>query len=88
MKRTHGVVNPNKIKLLHESQTVGFRVGAEDRTQLGLTVFSPGAQGDLVRQMKVGGAPDVDVTKAVAELKARKKVLEAKVGAVISFINY
>lgn len=82
-------MNPNKIKLLHESQTVGFRVGAEDRTQLGLiAVFSPGAQGDLVRQMKVDGAPDVDVTKAVAELKARKKVLEAKVGAVISFINY
>ncbi|KAI5092109.1 glycine--tRNA ligase, partial [Silurus meridionalis] len=35
-------------------------------------------QGDLVRQMKVDGAPDVDVTKAVAELKARKKILEAK----------
>ncbi|KAM9332265.1 glycine--tRNA ligase-like [Pholidichthys leucotaenia] len=35
-------------------------------------------QGDLVRQMKQDGAPDVDVTKAVAELKARKKILEAK----------
>lgn len=37
-------------------------------------------QGDLVRQMKQDGAPDVDVTKAVAELKARKRTLEAKVG--------
>ncbi|CAG04248.1 unnamed protein product, partial [Tetraodon nigroviridis] len=35
-------------------------------------------QGDLVRQMKQDGAPDVDVTKAVAELKARKKALETK----------
>ncbi|KAK2859512.1 hypothetical protein Q5P01_004132 [Channa striata] len=35
-------------------------------------------QGDLVRQMKQDGAPDVDVTKAVAELKARKRFLEAK----------
>lgn len=35
-------------------------------------------QGDLVRQLKVDNAPDVDVSKAVAELKARKKILEAK----------
>ncbi|KAL6097796.1 gars1 [Pungitius sinensis] len=35
-------------------------------------------QGDLVRQLKQDGAPDVDVTKAVAELKARKRTLEAK----------
>ncbi|TNM96623.1 hypothetical protein fugu_016284 [Takifugu bimaculatus] len=35
-------------------------------------------QGDLVRQMKQDGAPEVDITKAVAELKARKKALEAK----------
>uniref|UniRef100_A0A667ZM69 Glycine--tRNA ligase n=1 Tax=Myripristis murdjan TaxID=586833 RepID=A0A667ZM69_9TELE len=35
-------------------------------------------QGDLVRQMKQEGAPDVDITKAVAELKARKRTLEAK----------
>uniref|UniRef100_A0A673CCQ5 Glycine--tRNA ligase n=1 Tax=Sphaeramia orbicularis TaxID=375764 RepID=A0A673CCQ5_9TELE len=35
-------------------------------------------QGDLVRSMKEQGAPDVDVTKAVAELKARKRALEAK----------
>jgi len=35
-------------------------------------------QGDLVRSMKAEGAPELDVKKAVAELKARKKVLEDK----------
>lgn len=35
-------------------------------------------QGDLVRKLKADGAPDLDVKKAVAELKARKKVLEDK----------
>lgn len=32
--------------------------------------------------MKQDGVPDVDVTKAVAELKARKRTLEAKVSAL------
>lgn len=44
-----------------------------------LSVF----KGELVRQMKQEGAPDVDVTKAVAELKARKRTLEAKVSHVL-----
>ncbi|XP_053268743.1 glycine--tRNA ligase [Pleuronectes platessa] len=35
-------------------------------------------QGELVRQMKQTGVPDVDVTRAVAELKARKRALESK----------
>ncbi|KAM6977276.1 glycine--tRNA ligase [Aplochiton taeniatus] len=35
-------------------------------------------QGELVRKMKQEGAPDVDITKAVAELKGRKRTLEAK----------
>ncbi|CAL1291471.1 unnamed protein product [Larinioides sclopetarius] len=35
-------------------------------------------QGDLVRQLKESGAPDLDVKKAVNELKARKKILEDK----------
>ncbi|CAG9767523.1 unnamed protein product [Ceutorhynchus assimilis] len=35
-------------------------------------------QGDLVRKLKADGAPDLDVKKAVAELKARKKILEDK----------
>jgi len=35
-------------------------------------------QGDIVRQLKESKAPELDVKKAVAELKARKKVLEDK----------
>ena len=33
-------------------------------------------QGDVVRKMKADGAPELDVKKAVAELKTRKKTLE------------
>ncbi|KAL7291165.1 hypothetical protein TKK_0015081 [Trichogramma kaykai] len=35
-------------------------------------------QGDLVRQLKANGAPELDIKKAVAELKLRKKLLEDK----------
>jgi len=35
-------------------------------------------QGDLVRAMKAEGKPELDVKKAVAELKTRKKALEDK----------
>ncbi|XP_064455487.1 glycine--tRNA ligase-like [Ornithodoros turicata] len=35
-------------------------------------------QGDLVRKLKDDGAPELDVKKAVNELKARKKILEDK----------
>ncbi|KAH8371995.1 hypothetical protein KR093_009643 [Drosophila rubida] len=35
-------------------------------------------QGNLVRELKAKGAPELDVKKAVAELKARKKLLEDK----------
>lgn len=35
-------------------------------------------QGDLVRDLKANGAPELDVKKAVAELKIRKKTLEDK----------
>jgi len=35
-------------------------------------------QGDMVRQLKADKAPEIEVKKAVAELKARKKVLEEK----------
>lgn len=35
-------------------------------------------QGDLVRQLKTNNAPELDVKKAVAELKTRKKLLEDK----------
>jgi len=33
-------------------------------------------QGDLVRKLKADGAPEIDVKRAVAELKTRKKLLE------------
>lgn len=36
-----------------------------------------------MRQLKTENAPDVDVAKAVAELKARKRILEAKVSRVV-----
>ncbi|XP_043461109.1 glycine--tRNA ligase [Leptopilina heterotoma] len=35
-------------------------------------------QGDKVRKLKADGAPEIDVKKAVAELKIRKKLLEDK----------
>jgi glycyl-tRNA synthetase len=35
-------------------------------------------QGDVVRDLKAAGAPELDVKKAVNELKIRKKVLEDK----------
>lgn len=35
-------------------------------------------QGDLIRKLKADGAPEIDVKRAVNELKARKKVLEDK----------
>ncbi|XP_068142369.1 glycine--tRNA ligase isoform X1 [Drosophila tropicalis] len=35
-------------------------------------------QGNLVRELKAKGAPELDVKKAVAELKVRKKLLEEK----------
>lgn len=35
-------------------------------------------KGDFVRSLKANGAPEIDIKKAVAELKARKKILEDK----------
>lgn len=35
-------------------------------------------QGAIVRQLKENGAPEIDIKRAVAELKVRKKVLEDK----------
>lgn len=40
-------------------------------------------QGELVRKLKEEKAPQVDIDIAVAELKARKRVLEAKVSLEI-----
>uniref|UniRef100_A0A8B9ETR5 Glycine--tRNA ligase n=1 Tax=Anser cygnoides TaxID=8845 RepID=A0A8B9ETR5_ANSCY len=39
---------------------------------------SPPGAGELVRKLKEEKAPQVDIDKAVAELKARKRILEAK----------
>ena len=35
-------------------------------------------QGDFIRQLKADGAAELDIKKAVAELKLRKKVLDEK----------
>ncbi|XP_003745656.2 glycine--tRNA ligase [Galendromus occidentalis] len=35
-------------------------------------------QGDVVRDLKTSGAPELDIKRAVAELKSRKKILEDK----------
>lgn len=40
--------------------------------------FQVKLQGDLVRKLKQDGAPEIDVKRAVNELKARKKILEDK----------
>lgn len=53
------------IKKFHESSKLSLNIHS---------IF----QGDLVRQLKADGAPEIDVKKAVAELKVRKKVLEDK----------
>ena len=36
------------------------------------------AQADIVRELKAAGKPELDIKKAVTELKARKRVLEEK----------
>uniref|UniRef100_A0AAX7V5S7 Glycine--tRNA ligase n=1 Tax=Astatotilapia calliptera TaxID=8154 RepID=A0AAX7V5S7_ASTCA len=58
----------------------GLSVGAPETQDFDLEhrLLAVNESGDLVRQMKQDGAPDVDITKAVAELKARKRTLEAK----------
>ena len=35
-------------------------------------------QGDLVRELKANGKPEIYIKKAIAELKTRKKTLEEK----------
>nr|KAF6319466.1 hypothetical protein mMyoMyo1_005500 [Myotis myotis] len=52
--------------------------GAGDEEVLAPLRLAVRQQGDLVRKLKEDKAPQVDVDKAVAELKARKRVLEAK----------
>uniref|UniRef100_G3VL28 Glycine--tRNA ligase n=1 Tax=Sarcophilus harrisii TaxID=9305 RepID=G3VL28_SARHA len=52
---------------------LGSRVSPRALWRTGL-----GAGGDLVRKLKEDKAPQVDIDRAVAELKARKRILEAK----------
>lgn len=44
-------------------------------------------QGDLVHQLKEKGAKEQELSRAVAELKARKKILEAKVRVSQLLVN-
>lgn len=44
-------------------------------------------QGDLIRSLKASGAPELDVKKAVAELKTRKKILEEKELKLAPFVS-
>ena len=57
---------------------VNMALSAEAEAQLVPLRLAVKEQGDLVRSLKAEGAPDIDVKKAVAELKSRKKVLEDK----------
>lgn len=41
----------------------------------------------MVRKLKEANAPDIDVTRAVAELKARKNILDNKVMTIIFCIS-
>ncbi|XP_045596076.2 glycine--tRNA ligase isoform X1 [Procambarus clarkii] len=65
-------VTKRKIQL----RSVVESMDPEAETQLAPLRASCKAQGDLVRQLKASGAPEVDVKREVQELKNRKKVLE------------
>ena len=57
---------------------VTMALSAEAEATLAPLRLAVKEQGDLVRSLKAEGATDIDVKKAVAELKSRKKVLEDK----------
>ena len=59
-------------------QTFQMALSPEAEALLAPLRASVKEQGDLVRQLKADGAPELDVKKAVAELKQRKKTLEDK----------
>lgn len=44
-------------------------------------------QGDLVHQLKENGAKESELSRAIAELKARKRTLEAKVKVSHLLVN-
>ena len=55
---------------------VAMALSAESEAILAPLRLAVKEQGDLVRQLKTDGKPEIEVKKAVAELKSRKKVLE------------
>ncbi|XP_064084911.1 glycine--tRNA ligase-like isoform X1 [Macrobrachium nipponense] len=64
----------SKRKLL--VNTNHLKMDAEIEKQLAPLRARVKEQGDLIRQMKTDGAPEMDVKKLVQELKSRKKELE------------
>lgn len=71
-----GTKKKNRKVRLHS--LVGTRMSAEVEAVLAPLREKVQEQGNLVRSLKASGAPELDVKKAVAELKARKKALEDK----------
>ncbi|XP_077346801.1 glycine--tRNA ligase isoform X1 [Lithobates pipiens] len=67
--------SPSLLTALHPKHPTHSPGMEEQLAPLRLAVKE---QGDLVRKLKEEKVPQVDVDRAVAELKARKKVLEAK----------
>ena len=57
---------------------VAMALSAESEAILAPLRLAVKEQGDLVRQLKTDGKPEIEVKKAVADLKSRKKVLEEK----------
>ncbi|XP_034024851.1 glycine--tRNA ligase [Thalassophryne amazonica] len=72
------LLKKNKSKSLWLQLAEGQTMDGSIEEQLASLRISVKEQGDLVRKMKDEGAPEVDITKAVAELRMRKKTLEAK----------
>ncbi|CAN7996679.1 unnamed protein product, partial [Ixodes pacificus] len=68
----------NKKVRLHKLIAVRKMTKPEDDQVLEPLRSSVKEQGDLVRKLKEMGAPELDIKKAVNELKARKKILEDK----------
>ena len=67
-----------KGKKLVDIPVTEMALSAEAEATLAPLRLAVKEQGDLVRSLKAEGATDIDVKKAVAELKSRKKVLEDK----------
>ena len=75
--------NPSPIKFSKKGKKlvdipVNMALSAEAEATLAPLRLAVKEQGDLVRSLKADGATDIDVKKAVAELKTRKKMLEDK----------